>query len=263
MINYVVKLGGHALDTLGVGSGVLTALASDVAALRGKGTNVVIVHGGGPQIAALLDAVGLKSHFHQGLRVTDEATMEYVAMALSQVNLHLVAALNQAGLACVGLSGADVSTFSATALGAPWGRVGTSPKVDAGLIETLWGVGVTPVTSSIAVDEGGELVNCNADAAAGALAGALNAQSLVLLSDVDQLRRDPLDDRTSISSVSGSDVRGLLETGNAREGMRPKMLAALDALESGARRVVMANGSRPHALRDALAGTIPTTEVTR
>jgi acetylglutamate kinase len=263
VIDYVVKLGGHALDTLGVRSRVLIALASDVVALQGEGTNVVIVHGGGPQIAALLDAVGLKSDFHEGLRVTNEMTMEYVAMALSLVNLHLVAALNQAGLACVGLSGADVSTFSATALGAPWGQVGASPKVDTGLIETLWGAGVTPVTSSLAVDEGGELVNCNADAAAGALAGALNAQSLVLLSDVDQLRSDPLDDRTSISSISDRDVRRLLEAGNAREGMRPKMLAALGALESGAQRVVLANGSRPHALRDALAGTIPTTEVTR
>jgi acetylglutamate kinase len=263
VINYVVKLGGHALDTLGVRSRVLIALASDVAELRGEGTNVVIVHGGGPQIAALLDAVGLESDFHEGLRVTNEITMEYVAMALSQVNLHLVAALNQAGLACIGLSGADVSTFSATALGAPWGRAGAAPKVDTGLIEALWGAGVTPVTSSLAVDEGGELVNCNADAAAGALAGALNAQSLVFLSDVDQLRSDPLDDRTSISSISGSDVRRLLEAGNAREGMRPKMLAALGALENGAQRVVMANGSRPHALRDALAGTIPTTEVTQ
>jgi len=106
-------------------------------------------------------------------------------------------------------------------------------------------------------------VNCNADAAAGALAGALNVQSLVLLSDVDQLRTDPLDESTGLSSVTAGEVHHLLEVGNAREGMRPKMFAALDALESGAQRVVMANGSRPHALRDALAGSIPTTEVLR
>lgn len=263
MTNYVVKLGGHALDSLRVHSGVLSDLASDVIALRGEGANVIIVHGGGPQIAALLGAVDLKSHFHEGLRVTDEETMEYVAMALSQVNLHLVTAFNQAGLLSVGLSGADGSTFSTSALGAPWGRVGASPKVDTGLIEKLWEAGMTPVTSSIAVDEGGEPVNCNADAVAGALAGALNAQSLVLLSDVDQLRVDPLDEHTSIASISGIEVRRLLEAGSAREGMRPKMLAALDALDSGAQRVVLANGLRPHALRDTLAGAIPTTEVTR
>lgn len=258
---YVVKIGGHALDSLGVHSRVLAALASDVTALRDEMTNVVIVHGGGPQIASLLDAVGVASQFHEGLRITDEATMEYVSMALSQVNLHLVAALNHAGLASAGLSGADGTAFSASALGAPWGRVGASPKVDVGLIETLWHAGVTPVMSSIAVDGGGELVNCNADAAAGALAGALNAHSLVLLSDVDQLRADPLDENTSLLSVTAVEVRDLLKTGSVREGMRPKMMAALDALESGAQRVVMANGSRPHALRDALAGAIPTTEV--
>jgi len=106
--------------------------------------------GGGPQIATLLDDLGLTSHFHEGLRITDDRTMEYVAMALSQVNLHLVAALSQAGLVCVGLSGADGSTFSTSALGAPWGRVGASPKVDTGLIETLWNAGVTPVMTSIA-----------------------------------------------------------------------------------------------------------------
>jgi acetylglutamate kinase len=263
MNNYVVKLGGHSLDSLSVRSGVLVSLASDVMALRDESTNVVIVHGGGPQITLLLDAVRVASRFHEGLRITDEATMEYVAMALGQVNLHLVAALNHAGLASAGLSGADGTTFSTSAIGAPWGRVGASPKVDAGLIEALWHASVTPVMSSIAVDEGGELVNCNADAVAGALAGALNAQSLVLLSDVDQLRADPLDESTALSSVTGGEVRHLLEAGSAREGMRPKMIAALDALESGAQRVVMANGSRPHALRDALCGAIPTTEVLR
>ena len=263
MTSYVVKVGGHALDSLNVGAPVLVALASDVAALRDESTNVVIVHGAGPQIATLLDAVGLPSGFHEGLRITDEATLEYVAMALGQVNLHLVAALNQAGLVSIGLTGGDGSTLVTSALGAPWGRVGASPKVHTGVIETLRGAGVTPVMSSMAVDESGELVNYNADAVAGALAGALNAQSLVLLSDVDQLRADPLDESTSLSSISQEETRRLLESGGAREGMRPKMIAALDALESGAQRVVLANGSRPHALRDALAGAIPTTEVLR
>lgn len=263
MSSCVVKVGGHALDSLNVRSPVLAALAGDVVALRDESTNVVIVHGGGPQIAALLDAVGLTSRFHEGLRITDDETMEYVAMALSLVNLHLVSAFAHAGLASVGMSGADGSTLRASALGAPWGRVGASPKVDTALIDALWRAGVTPVVNSIAVDEAGELVNCNADAAAGALAGALNAQSLVLLSDVDQLRADPLDERTSFSSITAGEVRRLVESGSAREGMRPKMIAALDALESGAQRVVMANGSRPHALRDALAGVIPATEVLR
>jgi acetylglutamate kinase len=187
--------------------------------------------------------------------------MEYVAMALGIVNVRLVAALNYAGLSSIGLSGADDSMFRATALGAPWGRAGASPKVDATIIATLWANGLTPVVSSVAVDESGELVNCNADSAAGALAAAIDATALILLSDVDQLRADPLDDRSALSSVTGSDVRRLIDEGAARDGMRPKMMAALDALEGGAQRVVLANGTAAHALRRALDGSMATTEV--
>ncbi|HVA53493.1 MAG TPA: acetylglutamate kinase [Acidimicrobiales bacterium] len=261
MKSYVVKIGGHALDTLRPDSEVLVALASDVAALRDESTHVVVVHGGGPQIQALLDAVGLESRFHEGLRVTDDDTMEIVAMALAQVNLRLVAALNRAGLASVGLTGADQSLMSATALGPPWGRAASVPTVKRELVETLWASGVTPVVSSIVTDEHGELVNCNADAAAGALAGALHAEALVLLSDVDQLRRDPLDVETSLDRVTRDEVLRMIEEGSILEGMRPKMTAALDALEGGARRVLMANGTTPHAVRDALAGSSRRTEV--
>ncbi len=261
MTCYVVKIGGHALDTLEPSGELLVALAHDVAALNATGTNVVIVHGGGPQIQALLDAVGLPSRFVDGLRVTDDLTLTYVTMALAEVNLRLVAALNAAGLASVGLTGADGSALRAAALGEPWGQVAGVPTVDAELVRTSWAIGVTPVVSPIAVDDCGGLLNCNADTVAGALAAALNARALLLLSDIDQLRDDPLDEATALASVNASDVRKLLEAGAARDGMRPKLLAALDALEGGARRVLMANGTRLHAMRDALAGTIPTTEV--
>ena len=111
MNSVVVKVGGHALDSLDPGSEVLVALALDVVSLTSEGIHVAIVHGGGPQIQALLDALGRESLFLEGLRVTDAETMEYVAMGLSQVNLHLVAALNAAGLASVGLSGVDRSSL--------------------------------------------------------------------------------------------------------------------------------------------------------
>jgi len=261
MTNYVVKVGGHALDTLDAGSPVLAGLAQDVASLIDEDTHVVIVHGGGPQIQALLDAVGIPSVFREGLRVTDAQTMEYVAMALSQVNLHLVAALNAAGLACVGLSGVDHSSVQSSALGDPWGRAGSSPKVDSSLIQLLWQRGLTPVMSPVAVDEFGEMVNCNADSVAGALAGALETTALILLSDVDQLRKDALDESSSLAHVTGSEVRLLIDKGAVKDGMRPKMTAALDALDGGARRVLVANGTRPHALRDVLAGTAKSTEV--
>ncbi len=262
MNRVVVKLGGHALDSLSPDSPLLAALADDVGALRANGVEVVLVHGGGPQITELLEATGHATRFHDGLRVTDEVTMHYVAMALAGVNLHLVAAFVHAGLRCVGLSGVDNGLLRAEAVGEPWGRIGAAPKVDGELILNLWGDAVTPIVSPVATDHAGELVNCNADVAAGALAGALDAE-LILLSDVDQLRRDPNDESSVLAAVGGEEVRRLVDSGAAREGMRPKMLAALDALDGGARTVLLANGTREHALRDALNRTIPTTEVVR
>jgi len=259
----VVKLGGHALDDLSPRSAVLVELAQDIEALRDAGVDVVVVHGGGPQIAALLDEVGLESRFHEGLRVTDLATMRYVAMALDEVNARVTAALNRAGLASVGLRGADATLLESSPLGDAWGRAGSSPKVRTEIVHVLWSSGLTPVVSPVAVDGHGELLNCNADTVAGALAGALAARTLVLLSDVDQLRADPDDDTSALSSASGALVRALVESGAARDGMRPKMVAALDALDGGAERVVLANGTRSHALRCALGGDGPTTEVVR
>ena len=263
MSRVVVKLGGHTLDSLEPTSSVLVDLAGDVLELGRGGTDVVIVHGGGPQIAELLLRLGLESRFCDGLRVTDSMTMTVVAMALSTVNLRISAALNRAGLRCVGLSGADVSLVRARSLGDPWDRAGTPVAIVDDFLTQCWAGGVTPVLSSVAVDEFGELLNCNADAVAGALAGALDATSLILLSDVDQLRSDPHDPDSSLALATAKDVRDLVRSGAAREGMRPKMIAALEALDAGALRVVMANGTRDHALRDALAGLIPTTEVVR
>jgi acetylglutamate kinase len=259
----VVKLGGHTLDSLAPNAQVLVDLANDVAALRSKGTEVVIVHGGGPQISQLLATVGVESRFHEGLRITDSTTMGYVAMALGQVNLRVVAALNQAGLPSIGLSGADGSVLHSTSLGTPWNRAGTAPKVQADLIETLWRDGFTVVLSPVALDADGELLNCNADTVAGAVAGAVGASSLVLLSDIDQLRAQLDDADSALASVTSAEVKAMIDSGAARDGMRPKMTAALDALDGGAYRIVMANGTRAHALRDALTNSIPTTEVVR
>lgn len=259
----VVKVGGHALDDLSSSSAVLADLAADVAQLKQTGERVVVVHGGGPQIAELLSLAGLESRFEDGLRVTDDETMRYVAMALAEVNLRVVAALNHSGLAAVGLSGADATLLSSTSLGEPWRRAGGPPRVRVELIEALTASGYVPVVCSVAVDENGELLNCNADAAAGALAGALDAERLVLLSDVDQIRADANDPASSLARLTGDELSGLIDSGAAREGMRPKALAALAALEGGARSVTLANGARAHALAGALGGEIPTTEVTQ
>ncbi len=261
MTRVVVKLGGHALDDIGPTSALLAALAQDLGALAARGDEVLLVHGGGPQIADLLARVGLESVFHEGLRVTSGETMDYVAMALASVNLAVVRALTRAGLACVGLDGADGSLITGRSLGAPWDRAATVAAVDPRVVEHLWRGAWVPVVSPVGVDEEGQLLNCNADVAAGALAGALGAETLVLLSDVDQLREDPDDESSTLTHVRASRVREMIDSGAARDGMRPKMGAALDALGAGARRVVLANGTRTHALRDVLDGRVPTTEV--
>jgi len=258
----VVKVGGHALDSLRPTSPVLVDLATDIAQLQSDGTNVVVVHGGGPQIQTLLADVGLEGQFHEGLRVTSTSTMRYVAMALSEVNLAIVSSFNQGGLVSVGLSGTDGSVLSATPLGDEWGRAAAAPKVRADVITSLWDAHFTPVMTSIAVDDEGGLLNCNADTAAGAIASSLGA-TLVLLSDVDQLRRDPDDATTGVEKITMAQLLDLVSSGSARDGMRPKGLAALDALEGGATSVLIANGTRPHALASALARSIPTTEVLR
>ena len=252
MTRLVVKMGGHALDDLDPTSEVLRALAEDIAGVVALGDLVCVVHGGGPQIAELLDRVGLVSQFHEGLRVTPPATMSVVAMALAQVNHALAAALSHAGLPSVGVSGADAGLTHATSLGDPWERAGSVTSIDVGVVEALWRGGYTPVVSPVAVDDDGRLLNCNADAVAGALAGALGAETLVLLSDIAQLRADPDDPASALARVSASTVEDMISSGAARDGMRPKMNAALDALGAGA---------RPHALRDVVQGLVPTTEV--
>jgi acetylglutamate kinase len=260
-VRLVVKLGGHALDSLEPDAPVLGDLAEDLAGLQETGVDVAVVHGGGPQIAELLARLGEESRFVEGIRVTTPATLEAVTMALAWVNVKVSVALATKGLRTVGVSAAAAGLLTASPLGAPWGRVGGSVSVDSHALETLWAARFIPVVSPVAVDSSGGLLNVNADVAAGALAGAVGAQRLVLLSDVDQVRADPDDPASALGSIDRATVDALLASGAAREGMRPKLSAALDALSGGAARVTLANGTKPHALREALAGRGPTTEV--
>jgi acetylglutamate kinase len=257
----VVKIGGHAIENLTNDTSLLEDLARDVSELLADATQVVVVHGGGPQIGELLTRLGETPAFVEGLRVTDEATMSTVAMALSLVNLQIVAAFNRTGLRTVGLTGGDDGLMRSTALGAQWGRVGGSPQIRTSLVEGLWSLGVTPVVSSIATDVDGALLNVNADTVAGAVAAALDADALVLLSDVDQVRIDPDDPSTVVARLTRHEARLMVESGRARDGMRPKLLAALDALDGGARAVTLANGTHPHALREVVLGQSSSTEV--
>jgi acetylglutamate kinase len=259
----VVKLGGHTLDSLDPSSPVLIDLAYDVAELRDRGVHVVVVHGGGPQIAELLNRVGIESVFKDGLRVTDTETMHFVVMALSDVNVRIVAALNDAGLESVGLCGSDASLLRSESVGERHDRVGDAPLVNRAALDALWSAGLTPVVNPVALDKNAEPLNCNADTVAGALAAELRADVLVLLSDIDQLLGDVDDPTSAMATVTGAQIEAMQLSGAARDGMTPKLAAARSALHGGAETILLANGTRAHALRDALARTIPTTEVVR
>ncbi len=254
-------MGGHALDDLSATSPVLTSLAEDLITLASEGVEIVVVHGGGPQIADLLAVVGQPSEFHEGLRITPPSTMSYVAMALASVNAALVAALTHAGLDCVGLCGLDGAMIRGRSLGAPWDRAGSIATVSTGILETQWRGGYVPVVSPVVARCGWPTSQLQCRRGGGRPRGRPRGRTLVLLSDIDQLRADPDDAASTLTHVAASRVREMISSGAARDGMRPKMTAALDALSAGAQRVVLANGSRSHAVRDVVHGQIPTTEV--
>ena len=255
----VIKLGGHALDRVDAEAPRLVELAADVRALRDEA--VLIVHGGGPQIAELSDRLGVSSHFTDGLRVTDAETMRVVAWALSEVNLAVTSALVHAGLPAVGLAGVSGGVVRGAPAGPVWGRTAQGVAVEPAALVALVGASWIPVISPIALASDGGVVNANADTVAGAIAGALGARALFLLSDVEQLRADPDDPASALAHVTGADITRMLASGAIRDGMRPKARAALDAVRAGARRVVVGDGTRPHALRELLAGQGPSTEV--
>ncbi len=254
----VVKLGGHALDQIDADAPRLRELAEDLAAICAEG--VVVVHGGGPQIEALARRLGVASRFVEGLRVTDDATLEVVALALSQVNLALTAALTHAGLRAVGVAGAAAGVRGQPE-GETWGRAALRVEVEAGVLGDLVTAGWVPIVSSLGLDSAGGLVNVNADTVAGAVAGSLGARALLLLSDIDQVRTDPHDPNSAVAQTSGAQIAELLASGAIRDGMRPKARAALDALGAGASRVIVGSGRGEHAVREILAGRAPATEV--
>lgn len=254
----VIKVGGHAVGTGGALEHVANVLAGDVGLLTDEGATVVIVHGAGPQIERALAAHGVTGAVIDGLRVTPPEAMDIVATALKDVNAHLTAALTRHGLTARSVLGRE-GLLHATARGGPWGRVGTHVTVDPTfLADASRGV---PVVDPVATDADGHLLNCNADTVAGAIACALDAAVLVLLSDVDQIRADPNDPASALATVTRDDVAVLLGSGGIRGGMIPKVDAALAAVDAGARRVVIASAREPGDVRRAVAGDGTFTEV--
>ena len=246
-VTVVVKIGGEALEDEKLAANV----AADLALMALVGIRLVVVHGGGPQVSRAMARAGLEPRFVGGLRVTDEATVAVVrGVLVGEINSELVALLAGAGLSPVGLSGGDGGLFEAVTTAGPGGedigRVGAIVDVRTDLLHSLLDGGHTPVVAPVAPDADGRPLNVNADAAAGAVAGALGAGKLVYLTNVDGLYRDLGDEDSLISELTAPELGALAPS--LSDGMRPKAESAVRALSAGVAKVHILDGRVAHAL---------------
>ena len=255
----VVKYGGNAM----ISDELRRAVISDLILLHLVGIRVVVVHGGGPEITEMLRKIGKESRFVDGLRYTDEETMDVVQQVLcGKVNKDLVATLNRMGGQALGLCGMDADLFQAVQLSEKYGLVGEITHVDPKVVQDALAMGYIPVVSTVALGTDGDTAyNINADTAAAKLAVALGAEKLVLLTDVRGLLRDPKDESTLIHSVQVSEIPGLIKDGIISGGMIPKIDCAVEAVRSGVHSTVILDGRIPHSilielLSDDGAGTM-------
>jgi len=252
----VIKYGGHAMGE----EEAAREFARDIVLLEQTAINPVVVHGGGPQIAAMLSRLGIKSQFSGGLRVTDAATVEIVEMVLAgSINKQIVSHINQAGGKAVGLCGKDGNMVIARKAGGKDGTfgdasvadvvdlgfVGEPEKIDTSVLDQIIGRDLIPVLAPIASGPNGETFNVNADTFAGYIAGALKAKRLLLLTDVPGV----LDkNKKLIPEMSVNDVRKLIADGTISGGMIPKVETCITALEQGVEGVVILDGKERHAV---------------
>lgn len=266
----VVKYGGHAMGD----DQVARTFARDMVLLEQSGVNPVVVHGGGPQIGAMLSKLGIKSEFAGGLRITDKATVEIVEMVLAgSINKQIVGFINAEGGRAIGLCGKDGNMVTVKKVErtvydpdsniekvVDLGFVGDPEKVDTMVLDQVLGRELIPVLAPVAQGADGETYNVNADTFAGAIAGALKAKRLLFLTDVPGV----LDkDKNLIKELRVDDIRGLIADGTITGGMIPKVETCIYALEQGVEGVVILDGKIPHAvlvelLTDHGAGTLIT-----
>jgi acetylglutamate kinase len=266
----VVKYGGNAraedADSA-ADAAALAQFAEDVVLMRSVGMLPVVVHGGGPQIGSLMARLGKVPEFRDGMRVTDAETLEIARMVLvGKVNREIVSAINVHGALAVGLSGEDANLITAVARPGQLGFVGDVEVVDPSLIERLLAQGLIPVVATIAADAAGQAYNINADAVAGAVAAALQAEKLVFLTDVSGVRADPDDPETMLRTVSVDELEAMVASGAATSGMVPKVEACTRAVRAGVVRAHILDGRVAHALlleifTDEGVGTMIATDV--
>ena len=243
----VVKLGGAAIDKESD-----LALAQDVLLLRSVGVRCVLVHGGGPQVDTMLRRVGKEPEFRDGLRVTDEETLEIVRMVLvGKINRDLVATINsQAGdePVAVGVSGEDAGLLTVTPAAPALGFVGNVTGVRAELIHRLLNDGLTPVISTVGADADGQPYNVNADEAARAIAVAMEAEKIVYLTAVPGLLENPKDESTLVQRLTSSELRERIAHESVGKGMIPKLKACADAVDQGVKFAHIIDGRVHHSL---------------
>lgn len=241
----VIKYGGSAM----VDEELRSSFADDVAMLHYVGIRPVIVHGGGPHISRAMGQRGIEPQWIDGLRVTDEATIQVVQATLAgEINPDIVRLVNAHGSVAAGVSGLDGNLFLARAKDERLGFVGEVTKVDPGIIVSLQERGYVPVVAPLARGEDGRVYNLNADTAAAELAAALGAAKLVYLTDVEGLYRDLGDADSLVSKIDVAGLRQLVESGSVSSGMLPKLLSCVSAIERGVARAHILDGRVQHAL---------------
>lgn len=244
----VIKYGGNVLS----GTDEHTALrlfAEDVVMMRSVGIRPVVVHGGGPQIADLLKRLNIQSEFRNGLRVTDAATLEVARMVLvGKVNRDLVSAINTHGPLAVGMSGEDANLLRVECRDPDLGFVGDVTDVNTDVLHRLLNDELIPVIATIGTDHTGQAFNVNADTAAGAIAGALRAEKLVYLTNIEGLRRNVADPASLISSITADELQEMLDNGTLTDGMIPKIESCIHAIRCGVGKAHILDGRAAHAL---------------
>jgi acetylglutamate kinase len=253
----VIKIGGSVLGK----EEALSSLLQDVVLLSLFGMKIVIVHGGGPEISEEMRKLGIKPKFIEGLRVTDERTMEILHEQLAgKINTQIVLGINQHGGKAFGISGMDGSFIRARKLlyktttskgkevEIDLGLVGEVEKIDPTIINNLVKSGCIPVITPIGIDSEGRSLNINADTVAAELAEAMHAKKLILLTDVIGVMRDPNDEKTLISQLTTEEAKKLIQEGVIKKGMIPKVEACLKAVEGGVERAHILKGTIPHVL---------------